>query len=173
GTTRGSRRLFVECSRPSFRPSAGAGCPLGITAGDRAAERVSDEVAARQAGGGACRARGARRARAVQAIRTAREHGDLSENFEYHAAKNEQGLLEARIRTLRARLLNAVTIDESEVVQGAIAAGSIVELELEAGERMEVEISSVGGSGTVSPESPLGRALAGHEAGDEVAVEAP
>ena len=108
---------------------------------------------------------GPRRARAVQAIRTAREHGDLSENFEYHAAKNEQGLLEARIRTLRARLLNAVTIDESEVVQGAIAAGSIVELELEAGERMEVEISSVGGPGTVSPESPLGRALAGRRRG--------
>jgi transcription elongation factor GreA len=116
---------------------------------------------------------GPRRAQVVQAIKTAREHGDLSENFEYHAAKNEQGLLEARIRTLRARLLDAATIDESEMVQGAIAAGSIVELELEAGERMEVEISSVGGPGTVSPESPLGRALAGHRAGDEVVVEAP
>jgi transcription elongation factor GreA len=116
---------------------------------------------------------GPRRAQVVQAIKTAREHGDLSENFEYHAAKNEQGLLEATIRTLRARLLDAVTIDESEVVEGAIAAGSIVELELEAGERMEVEISSVGGPATVSPESPLGRALAGHRAGDEVAVEAP
>ena len=116
---------------------------------------------------------GPRRARVVQAIRTAREHGDLSENFEYHAAKNEQGLLEARIRTLRARLLDAGTIDESEVMAGAIAVGSIVELELEAGERMEVELSGVGGPGTVSPESPLGRALAGHRAGDEVTVEAP
>ena len=58
-------------------------------------------------------------------------------------------------------------------MEGAVAAGSIVELELEAGERMEVEVSSVGGPGTVSPESPLGRALAGHRAGDEVAVEAP
>jgi transcription elongation factor GreA len=116
---------------------------------------------------------GPRRTRVVQAIRTAREHGDLSENFEYQAAKNEQGLLEAQIRTLRARLLNAVTIDESEVVQGAIAVGSVVELELEGGERMEVVISSVGGAGTVSPESPLGRALVGHRAGDEIAVEAP
>src|ERR671933_394445 len=116
---------------------------------------------------------GPKRTAIVQAIKTAREHGDLSENFEYHAAKNEQGLLEARIRTLRARLLNAVTIDESEVVQGAIAAGASVALEVEGGERMEVEISSVGGAGTVSPESPLGRALAGHRAGDEVAVEAP
>src|SRR5918912_1288303 len=116
---------------------------------------------------------GPRRAQVVQAIRTAREHGDLSENFECQEAKNEQGLLEARIRTLRARLLDAVTIDESEVVQGAVAAGSVVELELEAGERMEVEISSVGGPGTVSPESPLGRALAGRRAGDEVVVEPP
>jgi len=116
---------------------------------------------------------GPRRAKVVRAIRTAREHGDLSENFEYHAAKNEQGLLEARIRTLRARLLDAATIDESEMVQGAIAAGSIVELELEAGERMEIEISSVAGPRTVSPESPLGRALAGRRAGDEVAVQAP
>ena len=47
---------------------------------------------------------GPRRQAVVQAIKTAREHGDLSENFEYHAAKNEQGLLEARIRTLRSRL---------------------------------------------------------------------
>src|SRR5256714_12465772 len=93
---------------------------------------------------------GPRRARVVQAIRTAREHGDLSENFEYHAAKNEQGLLEARIRTLRARLLDAVPIDESEVVQGAIAAGPIVELELEAGGRMEGGISSGGGPGAGS-----------------------
>src|ERR671934_1536378 len=80
---------------------------------------------------------GPRRAAAVQAIKAAREYGDLSENFEYQAAKNEQGMLEARIRTLRARLLNAVTVDESDVVQGAIAVGSIVDLELEAGERME------------------------------------
>ena len=48
---------------------------------------------------------GPRRKAAVQAIKTAREFGDLSENFEYHAAKNEQGLLEARIRALRERLI--------------------------------------------------------------------
>jgi transcription elongation factor GreA len=116
---------------------------------------------------------GPRRARVVQAIKTAREHGDLSENFEYHAAKNEQGLLEARIRTLRARLLGAVTIDEADVVHGEVAPGSVVELELDDGERMEIEISSVGGPGTVSPDSPLGRALARRREGDEVSVEAP
>src|SRR5438067_13803357 len=90
---------------------------------------------------------GPRRTRAVQAIRTAREHGDLSENFEHQAAKNEQGLLEARIRTLRARLLGAVTIDESEVVQGAVAAGSIVEVELAGGGRVGGEVAGVGGPG--------------------------
>jgi transcription elongation factor GreA len=116
---------------------------------------------------------GPRRSRVVQAIKTAREHGDLAENFEYHSAKNDQGLLEARIRTLRARLDGAVTIDESDVAHGEIAPGSIVELELAPGERMEVEISSVGGPGAVSPESPLGRALMGRREGEKVAVEAP
>src|SRR5215510_12829460 len=54
---------------------------------------------------------GPRRKEAVAAIKTAREFGDLAENFEYHAAKNEQGLLEARIRGLRERLQHAVTVE--------------------------------------------------------------
>jgi transcription elongation factor GreA len=116
---------------------------------------------------------GPRRAEVVQAIKTAREHGDLSENFEYHAAKNEQGFLEARIRTLRDRLAHAVPVDESAIPAGEAAAGSVVDLEDDRGERMEVEISSVGGAGTVSPESPLGRALIGRRAGDHVEVHAP
>jgi transcription elongation factor GreA len=109
----------------------------------------------------------------VQAIKTAREHGDLSENFEYHAAKNEQGLLEARIRTLRQRLDNAVPVDESTREAGEIGVGSLVEIEDEDGGRMEVEISSVSGTGTASPESPLGRALLGRTEGDAVEVSAP
>ena len=116
---------------------------------------------------------GPRRQQVVRAIKTAREHGDLSENFEYHAAKNEQGLLEARIRTLRARLDGAVTLDEATLEEGRAAVGSLVELEDADGERMELEISSVGGPGRVSPESPLGRALAGRRAGDEIVVEPP
>jgi|SRR5215210_4524898 len=113
---------------------------------------------------------GPRRTEVVQAIATARGFGDLSENFEYHAAKNEQGLLESRIRRLRARLDGSVLVDESEGRGGAVGIGSKVELEDEHGETMHVEISSVGG---VSPESPLGRALIGRKAGDEVDVEAP
>jgi transcription elongation factor GreA len=114
---------------------------------------------------------GPRRREVVQAIATARGFGDLSENFEYHAAKNDQGLLESRIRRLRARLDSAVVVDESDSGDsGTVGIGSKVELEDEQGERLEVEISSVGG---VSPDSPLGRALFGRKAGDEVDVNAP
>ena len=113
---------------------------------------------------------GPRRAAAVEAIKHARGFGDLSENFEYHAAKNEQGLLERRIHVLRDRLSRAVLVDESAASDGSVTVGSKVELEDEHGGRMEVEISSVGG---VSPDSPVGRALMGTKAGDEVEIEAP
>src|SRR5919106_3338766 len=114
---------------------------------------------------------GHRRSEVVRAIATARSFGDLSENFEYHAAKNEQGLLERRITILRERLRNAHVIDEeAAAASGVVSVGSKVELEDERGERLQVEISSVGG---VSPESPLGRALLGAAVGDTVEVEAP
>jgi transcription elongation factor GreA len=114
---------------------------------------------------------GPRRQAAVEAIATAREHGDLSENFEYHAAKNEQGLLEARITKLKSRLHDAVELDESSVsAGGVVTVGSTVDLTREDGEGMTVLISSVGG---VSPESPVGRAVLGRSQGDEVVVEAP
>ena len=114
---------------------------------------------------------GPKRAEIVKAIATARGFGDLSENFEYHAAKNEQGLLERRIRMLRDRLDRSVLVDEDAVAAtGEIGVGSKVELEDEHGAKLEVEISSVGG---VSPDSPLGRALLGAKVGDEVDVDAP
>ena len=111
---------------------------------------------------------GPRRKAAVEAIKTAREFGDLSENFEYHAAKNEQGLLEARIRVLRDRLSRAVTVEHD--TDDHVGVGSVVEIADEDGEPMEVEISAVGG---VSPDSPLGSALLGASVGDVVDVEAP
>ena len=114
---------------------------------------------------------GPRRAEVVAAIKKAREFGDLSENFEYHAAKNEQGLLEARIRTLHSRL------DGAEIVEDAssdeVGIGSIVDVATDGGETMTVEISAVGGAGTVSPTSPLGVALLGRTIGDTVDVQAP
>jgi transcription elongation factor GreA len=114
---------------------------------------------------------GPRRNEVVAAIKKAREFGDLSENFEYHAAKNEQGLLEARIRTLRARLDHAEIVDDA--TGDEVGIGSVVDVEDEAGETMRVEVSAVGGSGTVSPTSPLGAALLGHRLGETVEVQAP
>jgi len=111
---------------------------------------------------------GPKRAAAVAAIKHAREFGDLSENFEYHAAKNEQGMLERRITILRSRLQHSVTVEGGE--EGVVAVGSHVEVEDESGERLEVEISSVGG---VSPDSPLGSALLGAKIGETVQVQAP
>jgi transcription elongation factor GreA len=113
---------------------------------------------------------GPRRAAMVDAIATARSFGDLSENFEYHAAKNEQGLLERRITLLRDRLDRAVIVDETATTGGVVRVGSKVEVEDEQGATMDIEISSVGG---VSPGSPMGQALMGAKVGDEVVIEAP
>jgi transcription elongation factor GreA len=114
---------------------------------------------------------GPRRAEIVEAIRVARGHGDLSENFEYQAAKNEQGLLERRIRMLR-ELLDHALIVELESTE-TVAVGSRVTVEDETGSRLEVEISSLVGPGTSSPTSPLGTALLGRRVGDRVEVRAP
>jgi transcription elongation factor GreA len=111
---------------------------------------------------------GPKRAAAIEAIKTARSFGDLAENFEYHAAKNDQGLLEARISKLRDRLHHAVVVEHD--TDEHVGVGSIVELADEEGETMEVEISGVGG---VAPGSPLGSALMGAGIGDVVDVEAP
>jgi transcription elongation factor GreA len=113
---------------------------------------------------------GPKRAEMVEAVRVARGFGDLSENFEYHAAKNEQGMLERRITLLRDRLSRSVLVEENAAGSDRIGVGSRVEIEDEAGERMQIEISSVGG---VSPESPLGRALHGAKVGEQVTIEAP
>jgi transcription elongation factor GreA len=114
---------------------------------------------------------GPKRADVVEAIATARGFGDLSENFEYHAAKNEQGLLERRITILRDRLQRAVLVDEeAAAASSVVAVGSRVSIELDDGETMDVEISSVGG---VSPDSPLGKALLGAKVGDKIVVAAP
>ena len=111
---------------------------------------------------------GPKRAAIIDAIKTARSFGDIAENFEYHSAKNEQGLLEARIAKLRERLHNAVVVEHD--TDEHVGVGSLVEIADEDGETMEVEISAVGG---VGPESPLGKALMGAGVGDVVDVEAP
>ncbi len=114
---------------------------------------------------------GPRRAEIVEAISVARGHGDLSENFEYHAAKNEQGLLERRIKILRSRLDHAVIVDSGG--SDVVSVGSRVVIEDETGRLLEVEISSVGGDGTTSPQAPLGAALLGRRVGEAVDIQAP
>ena len=114
---------------------------------------------------------GPRRAEIVEAIRVARGHGDLSENFEYHAAKNEQALLERRITILRSRLDHAVIVSSGDA--DVVSVGSKVTIEDESGRQLEVEISSVGGDGTTSPQAPLGAALLGRRVGEVVEIQAP
>ena len=75
---------------------------------------------------------GPRRREIIEAIKRAREFGDISENFEYHAAKNEQGLLERRIHILKERLHHAVTVEHS--TNDSVGVGSIVELADEGGD---------------------------------------
>jgi transcription elongation factor GreA len=137
---------------------------MGENAGESMTEAQRDALAAELA-----ELEGPKRAEMIQAIATARGYGDLSENFEYHAAKNEQGLLERRITILRSRLENAVVVEKA--ADGVVGVGSVVEVEDESGGRFEVEISSVGGG--VSTESPLGSAIVGARVGDSVVVEAP
>ena len=114
---------------------------------------------------------GPKRSEMVEAIKVARGHGDLSENFEYHAAKNEQGLLERKITILRDRLAHAEIVADGDA--DVVSIGSHVVVEDESGERIDVELSALGGAGTVSPSSPLGSALLGRHVGDAVDVQAP
>ncbi len=113
---------------------------------------------------------GPKRAEMVEAIRVARGFGDLSENFEYHAAKNEQGLSSGASRSCATACSATVLIDEGGRGERRGLGRLARHDHRDDGETMEIEISSVGG---VSPESPLGKALIGRRVGDEVAVEAP
>jgi len=114
---------------------------------------------------------GPRRREIIEAIKRAREFGDIAENFEYHAAKNEQGLLERKITILRARLEDAVIVEGGD--PDVVSVGSRVVIEDGDDSRLEVEISGLGGQGTSSPTSPLGAALLGHRVGETVEVAAP
>ncbi len=110
-------------------------------------------------------------------IKAARELGDLSENFEYHAAKNEQGMKEARIKELDAIIKNHVLIHDNRE-HGLVSMGSTVRFQ-EDGEENEESYRIVGPAeadpkaGKVSYESALGKALMGHRAGDAVVVATP
>jgi transcription elongation factor GreA len=114
---------------------------------------------------------GPARAEIVEAIKLARGHGDLSENFEYHAAKDEQALLERRIAILRSQLGRAVIVETRSADVASV--GARVIMEDDAGERLHAEVSNLGGEGVVSTSSPLGSVLLGKRVGDTVTVRAP
>ncbi len=111
-------------------------------------------------------------------IGVAREHGDLRENAEYHAAKDKQGLIEARIAELEDKLSRAEIIDTSNMSGQRIAFGAWVtvedvENETEATYRIVGADESNLEQGTISVTSPIARALINREVGDEVKVKAP
>lgn len=119
------------------------------------------------------------RPRIIKAIAEARAHGDLRENAEYHAAKDEQGFVEARIKEIEAKLSNTQVIDVTMVdAKGKIVFGSTVEL-LDVQSGQEIEYRIVGEdeadikAGLISFTSPIARALIGKNEGDEIEVEAP
>ena len=110
----------------------------------------------------------------IEAVKEARSHGDLSENFEYHATKKEKNRNESRIRYLE-RMLKTAVIVEDESKEDEIGLNNTVEVYCEDDEEVETYriVTSVRGSslnGLVSIESPLGKALLGHKEGDRVFI---
>lgn len=119
-----------------------------------------------------------RRREVAQKIKEAREQGDLSENAEYDAAKDEQRDIEARIEELEKILKNAEVVDEEEVDLDKISVGCQVKiLDIEFDEELEYKVvgSTEANSltGRISNESPVGRAIMGASVGDIVTVETP
>jgi transcription elongation factor GreA len=119
------------------------------------------------------------RPKITQAIATARAHGDLKENAEYHAAKEQQGLMEARIRDIEAKLANAQIIDVTEInAGGRVVFGATVHL-VDVADGSEAKYQIVGEDeadikgGLLSISSPIARALIGKHEGDEVDVATP
>jgi transcription elongation factor GreA len=119
------------------------------------------------------------RPRVIKAIAEARSHGDLSENAEYHAAREQQGFIEGRIGEIEAKLSTAEIIDPSTVTNnGRVIFGATVELEgQDDGKAISYQIVGEDEadikSGRISITSPIARALVGKSAGDVVDVAAP
>jgi len=114
----------------------------------------------------------------IRDIAEARAHGDLSENAEYHAAKERQSFIEGRIQELQGKLAMADVIDTSKITQSRVAFGAKVKV-FDTGADEEYEFMLVGPdeadvkSGKISISSPVGRALIGKEVGDTAIVKAP
>jgi transcription elongation factor GreA len=118
------------------------------------------------------------RPRVIQMIATAREHGDLSENAEYHAARERQSFIEGRVKQIEDSLARAEIIDPSKLAGDRVAFGAVVKVMNTASEE-ESTYRIIGAdeadinAGSISVTSPLARALLGKEVGDEVKVRMP
>lgn len=119
----------------------------------------------------------AERPRIVDAIEEARAHGDLSENAEYHAAKERQGQVEAQIADIEDRVSRAQIIDPTTLSGDRIVFGATVTLLDENDKPVRYQIvgqtEADAGSGRISYNSPIGRALIGKSVGDEIEVTVP
>ena len=119
------------------------------------------------------------RPKIVNEIATAREHGDLKENAEYHAAKEQQGFVEGRIQEIESKLSRMQLIDVTQLAQdGRCVFGTTVTL-LNLTDKSEISYQIVGEDeadialGKISCHSPIAKALIGNEEGDEITVKAP
>lgn len=122
--------------------------------------------------------KGEKRKEMAEKIKLARSYGDLSENSEYDDAKNEQAIMEARIRDIEATLKSYRLIDETEDNGAQVRLSSRVKVEMLAtGTTREFKIVGVNeinpAEGKISDESPIGAALVGHTEGDVIEVETP
>lgn len=114
------------------------------------------------------------RKNALEAVKEARAHGDLSENFEYHAAKKDKNQNESRIRYLERMLKNATIVTEQSKAD-EVGMNNTVEVYFEDDDMTETYklVTSIRGNsldGKISTESPLGKAIMGHKVGDRVLV---
>jgi transcription elongation factor GreA len=136
----------------------------------RGAERLREELK---------RLKGVDRPNVIKAIAEARAHGDLSENAEYHAAREQQGFIEGRIKDIEGKLGNAQIIDVTTLpATGKVVFGSTVQLsDVESGDEVTYQIVGEDEAdikaGLLSVNSPVARALIGKAEGDEVTVQVP
>lgn len=122
--------------------------------------------------------RSVRRQEIAEKIKVALSFGDLSENSEYDEAKNEQGIMEARIAEIEATLAHAQIIDDDDISTEKVGIGTTVKLlDMEMNEEMEFKIVGTKEAdidhGKMSDESPIGAAIIGHKPDEVVTVETP
>jgi len=122
--------------------------------------------------------RSVERPKVIQMIATAREHGDLKENAEYHAARDRQSFIEGRVKELEDKIARAEVIDPAKLSGDRVAFGATVTLSnTQTGEEVVYRILGADEAdinvGSISVTSPMARSLIGKEAGDEVKMRMP